>query len=129
MSVRVVENQERTSPAGGEQEAGALADHGGRGRARGPGFAAPFRSADDHLDVVLLVAVELLEGVDPNEPPVGAHELVALPPDPVGDRLVVALAPADERARRGRGGRPAAPSSVASDAREELPQRAGARAA
>ena len=78
---------------------------GAKVAARGPVESAPevaqarydLAAAEDDVDVVLLVAVELLEGIGAEEAAVGAHELVAMLADPVGDGLVVALASADER--------------------------------
>ena len=73
---------------------------------------------------MLAVAVEFLKGIDTGQAAIGAHEFVALVGDPRGDRLVVALAAADERgaeikvfgfAGGGRG----------EDAIEEVFQRAG----
>jgi hypothetical protein len=71
-------------------------------------LAAPFRS----------------ERVDPREAPVGAHEGEALPPDPVGDRLVVTLTPAHQGRAQVEVPRAAGPRR-GERAREELPQ--GAR--
>ena len=83
---------------GRQQEAGALAELEGQ-RERGGDFlrGLALEVGDDDFDVVLLVAVELGEGVDALQAAVDAHELVALLLDPLGDGLVVALAAADER--------------------------------
>ena len=122
-SVRVVENQERTSPRGVSRKQAPLPSRSARSSA-GPGLALALQVGHDDLDVVLAVAVELLEGVDARQAPVGAHELEALPPDPVRDRLVVALAPAHERRAQVEVPRAAGPA-VREHAGEELPQ--GAR--
>src|SRR5262249_33115659 len=56
--------------------------------------ALGFQICHHDLHIVLLVAIEFLEGVDAREFPVGAHQREALLPDPRGDGLVVALASA-----------------------------------
>src|SRR5690349_14695583 len=55
-----------------------------------------FQIRDDHLDVVLLVAIELLERVDADDSTIGSHQLVTLLADPGCDRLMMSLAAAND---------------------------------
>jgi hypothetical protein len=90
-------------PCGVSRKQAPLPARGGGGSRAGPGGRpwpagrVGLQVGDDDFDVVLLVAVEFLEGVDARQAAVGAHEFVALIGDPGGDGLVVALAAADQR--------------------------------
>ena len=86
-----------------EQEGGAFAEFQGllqglaqclfRGRSV-VGFLSEV--GDEEVDVVLAIAVELFEICDRDELSIDAEDLVSVITGPVGQRLVVALASADE---------------------------------
>ena len=109
----------------GEEEARALSDLE-RPLERRSLCRIALEVADDDLDVVLLVAVELLKRIRADQAPVDPHELVALLADPVRHRLVVPLSAPHEggaeievaRLARGPGGEDA-PKELSQSRRRE----------
>ena len=57
----------------------------------------PFQVGDDDFDVVLLIAIELLERIDAKQPAIGPHQLVALLANPFCNRFVMTFARANQR--------------------------------